>query len=144
MSLQVREVGVEPILDLRHRVLRTGLPRETAHFPGDELATTRHFAVFDGAQVVGCATFLETERDGEAAWQLRGMATDPGRQGQGVGRLLVERATAALSERGSSSYWCNARTSAVGFYEKMGWKTVGPEFQIAGVGPHYVMVWRRA
>jgi predicted GNAT family N-acyltransferase len=144
MSLEVREVGVEPILDLRHRVLRTGLPRQTAHFPGDELLTTRHFAVYEGDQVVGCATFLETQRDGEPAWQLRGMATDPARQGQGVGRVLVEQATAALSARGSKSYWCNARTSAVGFYQRIGWETVGPEFQIEGVGPHYIMVWRRA
>ena len=30
-------------LDLRHVILRPGLPRETAIFPGDDAPTSRHF-----------------------------------------------------------------------------------------------------
>lgn len=143
-SLEVREVEVEPIIDLRHRVLRAGLPRETAYLQGDDLPTTHHFAVLHAGTVIGCATFLESQRDGEPAWQLRGMATDPARQGQGLGRILLDRATAQLSSRGPSFYWCNARTSAEGFYERLGWRVVSDVFTIEGVGPHVIMTWRRA
>jgi hypothetical protein len=38
--------------------------------------------------------------------------------------------------------WCNARTSAVGFYSKLSWEIAGAEFDIPDVGPHFRM-WRR-
>jgi hypothetical protein len=38
--------------------------------------------------------------------------------------------------------WCNARTPAVGFYEKLGFSTIGEEFELPPIGPHYLMeIW---
>ena len=140
MLIDVRTIDCEAILDLRHRVLRAGRPRESARLPGDDLATTVHFAALDGGQIIGCATFLESSLDGRPAWQLRGMASAPDRAGQGVGRNLLDRAMSDLSARaGVRLFWCNARVSALGFYEKMGWTAFGPQFEIEGVGPHFKM-----
>ena len=36
--------------------------------------------------------------------------------------------------------WCNARTSACAYYEKLGFTPRGGEFEIEGIGPHFVMV----
>lgn len=143
--LTVRECPRDTLIDLRHHVLRTGLPRETAALPGDELPTTRHLAAFDGDRVAGCATSLESALDGEPAWQLRGMATEPEAQGKGVGRTLFESAARALiAGEGVTLFWCNARSSARAFYEKLGWTVISGEFGIEGVGPHFKMKWRAA
>jgi hypothetical protein len=36
--------------------------------------------------------------------------------------------------------WCQARVSAQGFYEKVGFATLGERFWLPLSGPHYVMV----
>lgn len=36
--------------------------------------------------------------------------------------------------------WCNARTSAIGFYEKLGWQVVSEPFDVLTAGPHVKMV----
>src|SRR5436190_10031407 len=54
--ITIRRAAAEEVVDLRHAILRAGLPRETAIFPGDDDPTARHFvAVMDG-QVVGTLT----------------------------------------------------------------------------------------
>ena len=40
---------------------------------------------------------------------------------------------------GGRRVWCNARLSAAGFYERVGFGRVGGVFEIAGIGPHAVM-----
>ena len=35
--------------------------------------------------------------------------------------------------------WCSARVVALDFYKHLGLQTVGSEFEIEGIGPHYVM-----
>lgn len=91
--------------------------------------------------------------------QLRGMATAPSAQGQGHGRALLraicapttspgEPRTGSEPREGSEpnagvvGIWCNARRSAVGFYESCGFVRRSSEFEIVGVGPHYVMSFR--
>jgi len=44
-----------------------------------------------------------------------------------------------VAGQGGTMLWFNARTVAVPFYEKHGFATRGDEFEIPGVGPHYVM-----
>jgi GNAT superfamily N-acetyltransferase len=68
------------------------------------------------------------------------MAVDPSMQGTGVGRLVLAEGMNAARESGSSLLWANARTSALGFYERMGWKVIGEEFIATDSGlPHYPM-----
>src|SRR6266700_1628599 len=74
------------VIDLRHAVLRAGLARESAIFPGDDEPTARHFVARAGdGSVVGCVTLHLNEWQGEPAFQLRGMAVDPGFQSRGIG-----------------------------------------------------------
>ena len=139
---------IEKILQLRHDVLRAGLPFETAHFDGDEDPDTWHigsFLVDDYGNQTGdalcCASYMLNEWEGKPAWQLRGMATKPALQGYGLGKQLVGAAEKLI---GASSpvhaFWCNAREPAVGFYEKQGWKIVSDVFEIPTAGPHRKMV----
>ena len=140
----IRAVPAEAIIDLRHRVLRPGRPRETAVFNGDDLPTSHHYAaVVSDGRIIGCATFHLNSHEGEPAWQLRGMATDAGWCGRGVGRQVLTAGEAAVVAIGPRLLWCNARQAAVGFYERLGWEIRSELFEIAVAGPHYKM-WKRA
>ena len=92
--------------------------------------------------MVGCLSFMRSDRDGEA-YQLRGMATAPAMRGHGVGRELLSFAEAWLAaETGIRRLWCNARVEAIGFYERLGWVAVSEEFDVPTVGLHRLMVRR--
>ena len=143
-SITVRAAARDELLDLRHRVLRPGKPRATAYFPGDDEPTTRHYAAVREGVVVGCATLVASTLDGAPAWQLRAMATAPELRGQGVGRRLLEGAAREVAATGVRQFWCNARTSAVSFYARLGWIAYGDEFDIPEIGPHFKMRWQAA
>jgi GNAT superfamily N-acetyltransferase len=137
MDIRVRQVPPEDVIDLRHRVLRPGRPRETAHFSGDRDAGTLHYAAFLGEQIVGVATVMTQpfpHGDGPAL-QLRGMAVDPDLEKSGIGRALLE----GIAREVQVPMWCNARESAVPFYERTGWRICSERFPIEGVGPHFCM-----
>jgi GNAT superfamily N-acetyltransferase len=146
-KIEIRRVEVEKILDLRHRILRAGLPPESARFDGDEAATTLHWAAFaldasGGPQgpAVGCLSLMLNSFQAEPAWQLRGMAVDQPQQGRGLGRELLRRAEAdAAAEGRAGLLWCNARVPAAGFYQKHGWAVVSEAFEIPTAGPHVKM-----
>lgn len=140
-SLDLRRVDVASILDLRHRVLRAGMPREAASFPGDEVETTLHFAACDGHEPRCCLTLMRSTWDGQPAWQLRGMATDEGLRGTGVGSALVQFAEEAAHDAAPPMpIWCNARLKAMPFYLKHGFVLASEVFEIPDAGPHRRMV----
>src|SRR5204862_2072933 len=128
------------IVDLRHAVLREGLPKDAAIFEGDEAATTLHFAAFADGKCVGCATFHFNSWEGKPAWQLRGMATDPAFRSCGIGTELLKLAEETVRQKSPTrQLWCNARTPALNFYKKQGWQPLGEEFFIPTAGPHFKM-----
>jgi GNAT superfamily N-acetyltransferase len=129
------------IMALRHAVLRPGLPLAAAAFEGDDEPTTRHFGAFlPSRETVGCLSLVRRPWRGAPAHQLRGMATAPAHAGRGIGRALLDMAARAVeAESGLRLLWCNARTQAAGFYQRVGWEVVSGPFEIEGVGPHYLM-----
>jgi predicted GNAT family N-acyltransferase len=140
-EVQIREARVEEIIDLRWKILRAGLPRETADFPGDDEPTTHHFAALCGDQVVGCASFMRSPWQEKPAWQLRGMAVLEELRSAGIGARMLEDAEGVLAREGfSNQLWCNARTPAAKFYERHGWTKLGEEFHVEHAGPHVRMV----
>ena len=154
-SFDARRATPAEIIDLRWRILRDGLPRAEAMFPGDDLPTSLHYAAVErpagggGAGVspaaVSCATLHLEPWDDEPAYRLRGMATDDGYRGLGLGRALLELAEADV--RGHTPIrllWCNARTPALEFYRRQGWEVRSGVFDIPTAGPHVKMTKRLA
>jgi GNAT superfamily N-acetyltransferase len=135
--IYIQRVHVERVIDLRHRVLRAGLPRDTAYFESDDAPRTIHLAALDDQIVIGCATVLFNSWKNQPACQLRGMAVEPKYERGGVGRLLLEEVDRVAAEAGVKILWANARTSAIGFYRKLGWKIESEEFDIPTAGPHF-------
>jgi GNAT superfamily N-acetyltransferase len=145
--ITICRVSIDLIVDLRHRMLRAGLPKEAADFPGDNETSTWHVGLFypakDGsdASVVSCASFMLNSYKDRPAWQLRGMCTDGAHQSKGFGgKLLACAETAILQNSPAGLLWCNARVPAVPFYERHGWKVDSEVFDIPTAGPHRKMV----
>lgn len=67
------------------------------------------------------------------------MAVSEEYQGKGVGNNLLMHAEAFLKNSKSVIIWCNARSEAIEFYRKIGYKTKGSKFIIPEVGEHMVM-----
>jgi predicted GNAT family N-acyltransferase len=139
--LVLRPAEIGEIIDLRWHVLRQGLARETAIFPGDDAPDTRYFAAVFDERVVGCASLVHNAFDDQDAWQLRGMATADAWRGRAVGSSLLTYAIDALSaEFRPSLLWCNARVPAMRFYQKQAWRVVSDVFEIPTAGPHVKMI----
>src|ERR1051326_4244273 len=112
-GIAICRVSIGTIIDLRHRMLRAGLPKEAAQFPGDDELSTWHVGVFASPEAdagpLSCASFMLNSYKGEPAWQLRGMCTDGGYQSRGFGGKLLACAEAAIiAQSGVRLFWCNA------------------------------------
>ena len=76
---------------------------------------------------------------GLTAWRLRGMATDPSHRSAGVGSAVLSAGLTAVRDAGGEVVWCNARTAALPFYERHGFRRLGSEFASGGTiqVPHH-------
>ena len=45
------------------------------------------------------------------------------------------------AEARGTGIWCNARTTAVRFYARSGFRRTGEEFDMPAIGPHDTLVW---
>lgn len=142
-SAKVEFITSQETLDLRSRILRPGQPIENCNYACDNENTSLHLGIRQNDRVVCNGTFLQEAHknwpQARKPYRLRGMATETEFQKQGLGKMLIEFALDELSRRDCDLLWFNARTSALGFYEKLGFTAVGGEFDIPGVGPHRVM-----
>lgn len=143
--MTVEPVAAADTHDLRRRVLRDGRPDASVTFPQDERPGGFHLGVRadSGGPLVAVASFSPEPtpfRPGRRAFRLRGMAVDLGRQGRGIGRLLMESAVARLRAQGVEVLWANGRDSSLGFYERFGMEVVGDGFLNELGIPHHVVV----
>lgn len=141
--LTIERVTAADVRPLRSRVLRPGVPPERLVYDGDEAPGALHVAARDAERVIhGIASLCREPapgRPGVSAWRLRGMATTPEVRGTGVGRRLLQACFRHVRADGGGLLWCNARVVALGFYDRLGLAREGEEFDIPGIGPHYVM-----
>lgn len=145
--MTVRPISAAETRPLRGAVLRPGQPPARLVYPGDDAEGSFHAGAFVDGDLVGIATVYpepmphapEADIDPSNAFRLRGMATKPGLQGQGIGREVLGRCIDHVRAAGADVLWCNARVGALGFYQRLGFQTIGDEFEIEGIGPHYVM-----
>lgn len=141
----VVRVRIDQVLPVRHGLLRSHQPVSKAQFPGDDNPDVGHFAAMRDGRIVGVVSIFPeadprcTTAPSDQQWRIRGMATSPEVQGQGVGAALLQAAVdhALLADAGA--IWCNARQPAIGFYARYGFLGKGPIFEIDGIGDHQYM-----
>lgn len=123
------------MLKLRDEVLRKPLGLE---FSDDELEKEKqhmHMAAYEDDRILGCCMLVK--EDAETV-RLRQMAVVNDVQGKGIGKALMQFAENLARDRGYRRIIMHARKNAIGFYEKLGYKKKGEEFEEVTI-PHYIM-----
>ena len=95
-------------------------------------------ALGERGQILGSAWLLPGA--GEPSRQVRQVAVDIASRRLGVGVLLMRAIELRAAEQGASELWLNARDSAFGFYERLGYVAEGAVFvsELTGI-PHRLM-----
>lgn len=138
MALKIIDHGsseYEQMVKLRDDILRRPLGLS---FTKEELEKEKgniHIVAYEDERMLGCCMLVEEEPQ---TVRLRQMAVMNDLQGKGVGKALMQFAENIARDRGYKRITMHARKNALGFYEKMGYKTTGSEFHEITI-PHYVM-----
>ena len=125
----------EQMVNLRNDMLRRPLG---LHFTPDELDREKEdilIGAFDEDVILACC--LMTKVDSKSL-RLRQMAVQNNMQGKGIGASLMSFAETLARDKGFKKLTMHARKNALGFYEKLGYKVVGDEFEEVTI-PHFVM-----
>ena len=138
MALKMIDHGTQEynqMIQLRMEMLRKPLGLS---FTAEDLEKEKNdvlIGAFEDDKLLGCC--LLTKIDDKTV-RLRQMAVPNNLQGKGVGRALMGFAENIAYDLGYYKLIMHARVTAIGFYEKFGYKAIGDEFIEVKV-PHFVM-----
>jgi GNAT superfamily N-acetyltransferase len=135
-TIQVRSVPLPQTRALRHSILRPhqSIKETVAAEPDGAHAV----GAFDGEELIAVGLIApDPERPG--SWRVRGMATKAPGRGRGAGTAVLAALLDHARTEGARRVWCNVRTPARSLYERAGFRTVSDEFELPGIGPHFVM-----
>lgn len=107
--------------------------RQLAMYPDKEITDMElpedwdgmHFGLYYQYELTGVVSLFIA---GKTA-QFRKMAVLPNDQGKGFGLQLLKYVVDYCQSQGIENLWCNARVSAIGFYQKLGFATVGDPYE---------------
>lgn len=125
----------QQMVRLREEILRKPLGLS---FDSAELEREKEdilLGAFDEEDLLACC--LLTRIDSKTI-KLRQMAVQNNLQGKGIGASIMSFAEAIARDKGYTSLMMHARNTAIGFYEKFGYKVTGEEFIEVNI-PHHVM-----
>jgi N-acetylglutamate synthase-like GNAT family acetyltransferase len=138
MALRMIDHGTkeyQQMVQLRNDILRKPLGLT---FEKEELEKEKEdilMGAFEDDRLLGCCLMTKTDN---ATLRLRQMAVPNNMQGKGVGRALMIFAENIARDLGFKRLCMHARSTAAGFYQKLGYHISGEEF-IEVTIPHYVM-----
>lgn len=142
MTIRIVRSDAATTRALRRAVLRPSWPAD-AEMHGDGDTAAVHLAAFDDDDLVAACLLLDRPYrlcPDQPARQLRGMVTAPGRRREGIGATLLAAAVDAARESGATLLWCEARTSAMRFYQRHGFNDDSDEYLHSETGiPHHLM-----
>ena len=139
MALKILDHGSNEYMQmvkLREDILRKPLGLSITKEELEKEKDNMLIGAFEEEDMLGCCMLVEESPD---TVRLRQMAVLNDLQGKGIGRALMNFAENLARDRGYRNLTMHARKNVVGFYEKMGYKVEGDEFQEVTI-PHYVMV----
>jgi len=122
---------VELRMDILRRPLGLSFRPEDLAREGDDIL----LGAFDEERLLACCILTREDAD---TCRLRQMAVVNSLQGRGLGASLLYFAENVARDRGFRELVMHARMTAVGFYEKQGYRTSGQAFEEVTI-PHLLM-----
>ncbi|TKB98924.1 GNAT family N-acetyltransferase [Pedobacter cryophilus] len=123
----IEQITQELTWKIRQKELNPELPLAAIKLPEDDLGM--HLGLFHNNKLITVVSLFEY---GEVL-QFRKFATDSEYQKMGFGKQMIEYILAYAEEHHFTKVWCNARTSASGFYEKFGFTETEDRFSKNGI-----------
>ena len=139
----LKKITASETYSVRLPVLRKGKSVESCQFDGDHLATTIHFGLYLNQELIGIVSLFQKSNPlfpEKKQFQIRGMAVLENQRKKDFGKTLLIHCEKECRNQDANLIWFNARTEAVGFYEKMGYQKTGTPFEIPDVGEHIIML----
>ena len=138
MALKIIDYGTSDyreMVRLRDEILRRPLGLSFTQEELEKEQGNLMMAALDDGKMLGCCMLVE---EAPKTVRLRQMAVRNDLQGKGVGKALIQFAENLARDQGYEKITMHARKNAIGFYEKMGYRVSGAEFEEITI-PHYVM-----
>jgi N-acetylglutamate synthase-like GNAT family acetyltransferase len=138
MALRMIDHGTreyKQMVHLRNEILRKPLGLT---FTDEELEQEKEdvlMGAFEDDRLLGCCVLTRMDA---VTVRLRQMAVPNNMQGKGIGRALMIFAENIARDLGYRKLCMHARTTATGFYQKLGYSTTGDIFTEVTI-PHYIM-----
>lgn len=123
----IEQITQELTWKLRQKELYPHLPIDAIKLPEDDQGI--HLGLFYENKLVTVVSLFE----GDNALQFRKLATDKNHQGKGLGSKMIKYILDFATEKQLEKIWCNARLTATGFYEKLGFYPTGLPFSRGGI-----------
>ena len=125
-NLHIEQIRPELTWRLRQEVLYPSEPLYAMKM--DEDSHGLHFGAFYNERLVSVVSLFQSGN----SFQFRKFAVLPNMQGKGVGNALLQYIINFAKAQGGQRIWCNARSTAVKFYQKAGFVTTGQTFAKQG------------
>ncbi|HLO80421.1 MAG TPA: GNAT family N-acetyltransferase [Chitinophagaceae bacterium] len=125
----------DKMVSLRYDILRKPLGLEFTKEELDKECNDILIGAFDDERILACCMLTAISKD---TCRLRQMAVHNSLQGKGIGATMMNFAENVARDRGFKTLTMHARKTAVGFYEKLGYRIHGEEFQEVTI-PHFEM-----
>ncbi len=140
--MKIQKIQASDTLALRKKILRPDFSLAQCNYLGDSDISTYHLGCMINNDLSGIVSIYNRANEdlhSGIGYQIRAMATCEKVRGQGVGLKLLREAENMAFNLGADYVWANARATAIGFYVKAGYKVIGKEFHVDGVGPHFIV-----
>ncbi|WP_221393441.1 GNAT family N-acetyltransferase [Dyadobacter sp. NIV53] len=123
MTTEIRSVTIGEILGIRHQVLWAQKSPDFVKVPEDESGL--HFGMFYNQELVSVISLFPDTDEGV---RFRKFATMAAFQNKGLGSKLLEFVISYSRDHQHNRIWCDARTNALGFYERFGFSKFSDSF----------------
>lgn len=130
--MEIKEIEASETWPLRHKVMWPNKPLDFVVLPNDEEGL--HFGLFEKETLVSVVSLFIDGQEG----QFRKFATDDYFQGRGYGTKLLNHLIEEAKKLNIKSLKCNARLTAIEFYQRFGMKVASDI--VRKNGKDYVMM----
>jgi predicted GNAT family N-acyltransferase len=123
----IEQIRQELTWAIRQKELNPELPLNEIKLPEDDLGI--HLGLFHDNKLITVVSLFQRGDD----LQFRKFATLSNYQKQGFGRQMMQYIMEFAIQFNCKRVWCNARVSAITFYQKYGMQTTNETFSKNGI-----------